>query len=136
MVCCFYWVQVLYHGVQRNNWLWLYQPQKQNLYRLLFMLVKEYGWGEFYRNWGILTRITQLVCVTIKLFENLVMHDQSKHIDVRFHFLRSLTKGSIIKLIHCKNFRASGWYNDYTVEGWCFSKVLKLLGACDIDDIN
>lgn len=29
------------------------------------------------------------------------MHGRSKHIDVRFHFLRDLTKDRVVKLIHC-----------------------------------
>ena len=38
---------------------------------------------------------------TIKLSKNPVMHGRSKHIDVRFHFLRNLTKDGTIELIHC-----------------------------------
>ena len=37
----------------------------------------------------------------IKLSKNPVMHGRSKHIDVRFHFLRELTNDGIIELIHC-----------------------------------
>ena len=29
------------------------------------------------------------------------MHGRSKHIDVRFHFLRDLTKEGTIELVHC-----------------------------------
>lgn len=38
---------------------------------------------------------------TIKLSKNPVMHGRSKHIDVRFHFLRDLTKERIVELIYC-----------------------------------
>ena len=38
---------------------------------------------------------------TIKLSKNPVMHGLSKHINVRFHFLRNLTKDGTIELIHC-----------------------------------
>jgi len=38
---------------------------------------------------------------TIKLSRNPVMHGRNKHIDVRFHFLRDLTKKGIIELIYC-----------------------------------
>lgn len=37
----------------------------------------------------------------IKLAKNPVMHGCSKHIDVRFHFLRELTKDGTVKLVHC-----------------------------------
>ena len=37
----------------------------------------------------------------IKLLKNPVMHGRSKHIDVRFHFLRELTKAGTMELVHC-----------------------------------
>ncbi|KAF2299921.1 hypothetical protein GH714_005965 [Hevea brasiliensis] len=40
---------------------------------------------------------------TIKLAKNPVLHGRSKHIDVKFHFLRDLTRDGIIDFIHCKS---------------------------------
>jgi len=37
----------------------------------------------------------------IKLSKNHVMHGRSKHIDVRFHFLRDLTRDGVVTLLHC-----------------------------------
>lgn len=37
----------------------------------------------------------------IKLSKNPVLHGRSKHIDVRFHFLRDLSKDGVVKLVHC-----------------------------------
>lgn len=37
----------------------------------------------------------------IKLSKNPVMHGRSKHIDVRFHFLRDLSREGIVDLVHC-----------------------------------
>ena len=37
----------------------------------------------------------------IKLSKNPVMHGRSKHIDVRVHFLRELTKAGTVELVHC-----------------------------------
>jgi hypothetical protein len=39
---------------------------------------------------------------SIKLSKNLVMHGRCKHIDVRFHFLRNLTKDGVVELVHCR----------------------------------
>jgi hypothetical protein len=39
---------------------------------------------------------------SIKLSKNPILHGRCKHIDVRFHFLRDLTKEGIIELVHCK----------------------------------
>jgi len=47
---------------------------------------------------------TTLMCdnsSTIKLSRNPIMHGRNKHIDVRFHFLRDLTRDKIIELVHC-----------------------------------
>ncbi|GAA0152490.1 hypothetical protein LIER_10960 [Lithospermum erythrorhizon] len=38
---------------------------------------------------------------TIKISKNPIMHGKSKHIDVRFHFLRDLSKEGRIELQHC-----------------------------------
>lgn len=38
---------------------------------------------------------------TIKLSRNAVMHGKSKHIRVRYHFLRELTKEGVVELVHC-----------------------------------
>ncbi|KAL0416654.1 UNVERIFIED_CONTAM: Retrovirus-related Pol polyprotein from transposon TNT 1-94 [Sesamum latifolium] len=37
---------------------------------------------------------------TIKLSKNPIMHGRSKHIDVRYHFLRNLTKGGALELVY------------------------------------
>lgn len=37
----------------------------------------------------------------IKLSKNPVLHGRSKHIDVRFHFLRNLTRDGVVDLKFC-----------------------------------
>ena len=36
----------------------------------------------------------------IKLSKNPIMHGRSKHIDVKFHFLRDLTREGTVELVH------------------------------------
>lgn len=38
---------------------------------------------------------------TIKLSKNVVMHGKSKHIRVRYHFLRELANEGVVKLVYC-----------------------------------
>nr|GEY71933.1 putative copia-type polyprotein [Tanacetum cinerariifolium] len=40
-------------------------------------------------------------CSTIELSRNPILHGRSKHIDVRFHFLRDLTRDNVVRLVHC-----------------------------------
>lgn len=39
---------------------------------------------------------------TIKLSKNPIMHGHNKHIDLRFYFLRDLTRDKMIELVHCR----------------------------------
>jgi hypothetical protein len=41
---------------------------------------------------------------SIKLSKNPMMHGRSKHIDVRFHFVRDLSKEGVIELVDCSSF--------------------------------
>ena len=86
-----------------------------------------------------MNQCTTIMCdnnSTIKLSKNLVMHGRSKHIDVRFHFLRDLTKEEVVKLVHCGT-------NDQVVD--ILTKSLKLevflklrekLGVCEVSNLN
>jgi len=38
---------------------------------------------------------------TIKLSKNPVLHGRTKHIDIKFHFLRDLVKEGVVELVHC-----------------------------------
>ncbi|PNX58518.1 hypothetical protein L195_g050950 [Trifolium pratense] len=63
---------------------------------------------------------------TIKLSKNPVMHGRSKHIDVRFHFLRDLTKDGKIQLLHCSSF-------EQTAD--IMTKALSLESFCKFRDV-
>lgn len=58
---------------------------------------------------------------SIKLSKNPVMHGRCKHVDIRFHFLRDLTKDGTIELIHCNS-------EDQIAD--MFTKPLKLESFC------
>ncbi|GAU44223.1 hypothetical protein TSUD_399870 [Trifolium subterraneum] len=60
---------------------------------------------------------------SIKLSKNHVMHGRCKHIDVRYHFLRDLTKEGVVKLIYCST-------QDQVAD--IMTKALKLDLFCDL----
>ncbi|MCI03553.1 hypothetical protein A2U01_0024593 [Trifolium medium] len=62
---------------------------------------------------------------SIKLSKNPIMHGRCKHIDVRFHFLRDLTKDGIVELVHCNT-------QDQLVD--LMTKPLKLESFCKLKD--
>jgi hypothetical protein len=65
---------------------------------------------------------------TIKLSKNPVMHGRCKHIDVRFHFLRNLTRDGIVELVHCntQDQLADVMTKPLKLEAFC--KIRKSLG--------
>jgi hypothetical protein len=40
---------------------------------------------------------------SIKLSKNHILHGRCKPIDVRFHFLRDLTRDGVVELVHCRS---------------------------------
>ncbi|KAJ8766885.1 hypothetical protein K2173_009229 [Erythroxylum novogranatense] len=73
---------------------------------------------------------------TIKLSKNPVMHGRSKHIDVRFHFLRELTKAGSVELVHCATQEQVADVMTKPLKLDVFLKLRKLLGVCSMSEIN
>lgn len=73
---------------------------------------------------------------TIKLSKNPVMHGRSKHIDVRFHFLRDLTKDGVVELVHCGTQDQVADLMTKPLKLDAFQKLRKQLGVCEVSDIN
>ncbi|CAJ2662180.1 unnamed protein product [Trifolium pratense] len=73
---------------------------------------------------------------SIKLSKNPVMHGRSKHIDVRFHFLRDLTKEGIIQLVHCSSFEQVADIMTKPLSFDSFSRNRDKLGLCTLELIN
>jgi len=87
-------VHELFHGHLENNQLLLFQLLKQNLWQQALMLLAELHFTQY--------DPTIIFCdnsSAIKLSKNLVLHGRSKHIDVKFHFLRDLTKDETIEVV-------------------------------------
>lgn len=72
----------------------------------------------------------------IKLSKNPVMHGRSKHIDVRFHFLRDLTKEGAVKLVHCGTLDQIADIMTKPLKLDQFKKLRGLLGVCEEPPLN
>ncbi|KAI3474406.1 hypothetical protein Pfo_029267 [Paulownia fortunei] len=70
---------------------------------------------------------------TIKLSKNPVLHGRSKHIDVRYHFLRDLTKDKMIDLVYCRSEDQVADIFTKSLKLDAFQKLRRLLGVCSME---
>jgi len=73
---------------------------------------------------------------TIKLSKNPVMHGRSKHIDVRFHFLRELTQDEVVTLLHCRSQEQLADIMTKPLPRVVFEKLRTLMGVCEDPKVN
>ena len=73
---------------------------------------------------------------TIKLSRSPVTHDRSKHIDVRFHFLRDLTREEIVKLDYCRTQDQLADLMTKPLKLDAFEKLRALMGVCKDLGVN
>ena len=72
----------------------------------------------------------------IKLSRNPVLHGRSKHIDVRYHFLRDLCKDGIIELVFCKSENQIADILTKPLKLVMFLKLRRLIGVCSKKDVE
>jgi hypothetical protein len=72
---------------------------------------------------------------TIKLSKNPVLHGRRNHIDVKFHFLRDLTKDGTIEIIYCKSEDEVVDIFNKSLKLELLVKLRRLLGVCIQEDL-
>ncbi|CAL5432597.1 unnamed protein product [Camellia sinensis] len=85
------------------------------------------------------SKCTAILCdnsSTIKLSKNPVLHGRSKHIDVRFHFLRDLTRERAVELVYCgtQDQLADMMTKPLTLDA--FQRSRSQLGVCQVPELN
>ena len=73
---------------------------------------------------------------TIKLSMNPIMHGRSKHIDIRFHYLRELVQNEVINLIHCGTREQVADIMTKPLPLDAFLRFRGRLGVCRLEDVN
>ena len=73
---------------------------------------------------------------TIKLSKNPVLRGRSKQIDVRFHFLRDLTRDGVVELKYCGTQDQVADVMTKPLKLDTFLKLRKLLGVCEVPVVN
>ena len=66
----------------------------------------------------------------IKLSKNPVLHKRSKHIDVKYYFLRDLSNDGTIKLVYCRSEDQDADIQTKPLKLATFVKLRGLLGVC------
>ncbi|KAL3741671.1 hypothetical protein ACJRO7_017180 [Eucalyptus globulus] len=72
----------------------------------------------------------------IKLSKNPVLHGRSKHIDVKFYFLRDLSNDGTIDLIYCRSEDQVADIFTKALKMESFVKLRKLLGVCTVKKVK
>ena len=73
---------------------------------------------------------------TIKLSRNPVMHGKSKHIDVRYHFLRELVNDGVVQLQFCGTRHQLADILTKPLKLESFWELRWKLGVCDFSGVN
>ncbi|GAA0160586.1 hypothetical protein LIER_17107 [Lithospermum erythrorhizon] len=73
---------------------------------------------------------------TIKLSKNPVLHGRRKHIDIRFHFLRNLTKEGRVTLEFCGTANQVADILTKPLKSESFMKLRSSLGMTSITEIQ
>eukprot|EP00268_Persea_americana_P056077 TRINITY_DN6570_c0_g1_i4.p1 TRINITY_DN6570_c0_g1~~TRINITY_DN6570_c0_g1_i4.p1 ORF type:complete len:520 (+),score=81.62 TRINITY_DN6570_c0_g1_i4:3057-4616(+) len=72
----------------------------------------------------------------IKLSKSPIMNGRSKHIDVRFHFLRDLSKDGVVDLVHCGSKDQLADIMTKPLKLDVFLRLREQLGVCMISGVN
>ena len=73
---------------------------------------------------------------TIKLSKNPILHGRTKHIDVKFHFLRELVKEGTVELIFCGTKEQIADIMTKPLKLESFVKMRSMLGVQGMEDLN
>ncbi|GJS93535.1 retrovirus-related pol polyprotein from transposon TNT 1-94 [Tanacetum coccineum] len=73
---------------------------------------------------------------TVELSRNPVLHGRSKHIDVRFHFLRELTRDNVVRLVHCPTQDQVADIMTKPLKLDLFTRFRSLMGVCADPNVN
>lgn len=103
----FHLVQGYFHGYERNNNQWLNFHMKQSTFQQLLQLLKLYGLGEILEDIEEKQlEITEIFCdnkSTISRAKNSCLHSRSKHIAIKYHFIKEAIEENEIQLSYCKS---------------------------------
>lgn len=73
---------------------------------------------------------------TLNLSRNPIMHGQSKHIDVHFHFLRDLTKEGTVEFVFCGTQEQQADVMTKPLKLEPFQKLRDRLGFFSVPEVN
>ena len=82
--------------------MWHWVQLKQNMLHLVQLVVRKYGCESYYLIYLIFSwMLLSIYCDNqscVKLSENPMFHDKSKHIDIKYHYIRDMVQRGAVKL--------------------------------------
>ena len=102
----FYFDQAFVLGYQKNKVLLLNPLPKQNMFQHPMLLLKLFGLGEYLKTL-VKNKKKRIVLYcdnksAIAIAKNPVSHERSKHISIKYHFIREAQEKSEIQLHYCQ----------------------------------
>ena len=73
---------------------------------------------------------------SIKLSKNPIMLARCKHINVRYHFFRNLTKQGVIEMVHCSSQNHITDIMTMSLKLETFCKIREKLGIVDVSGLD
>ena len=92
-------------GYQKNKVLLLNPLSKQNMFQHTRLLLNLFGLGEYLKTLVKNKKKTVLHCDSksaIAIAKNPVSHERSKHISIKYHFIREAQEKGKIQLYYCQ----------------------------------
>mgnify|MGYP004712679549 CR=1 FL=1 len=95
-----------------------------------------------HRIFGVLQRkqidLTKIYCdskSTIELSKNPVLHGRSKHIDIKFYFIRELVQGREIEIDYCRTEKQVADIFTKALKTETFVKLKKMLNMSKLEEL-
>lgn len=70
---------------------------------------------------------------TITITKNLTLHGRTKHIDIRYHFIRSLIIDGQFSVQYCSTEEQTADILTKALSAWMFTYFRTLMGVCSVE---
>lgn len=87
-------------------------------------------------DYGFIQGLLSLLCdntSTINISKNPVLHSRTKHIEIRYHFIRNLVEEQLLELTFIPTEQQLADFLTKPLDNLRFTSLRKAIGVCDMD---